>query len=82
MMSFMSTVYIHYKLHISYAIILSCFTMIHFQFILPEENHEAIRSLLRFLFFFPHTGSMQLRSQLGYSFSITEGLFIGECDLT
>lgn len=25
---------------------------------------------------------MQLRSQLGYSFSTTEGLFIGEYDLT
>lgn len=80
-MSFMKTVYIHYKLHISYAAILSSFPITHLQFILPEENHEAIRNLLRFVFF-PHTGSMQLRSQLGYSFSITEGLFIGEYDLT
>lgn len=54
-MSFMSPAYIHYKLRISYAIVSTFFTIIHFQFILPEENHEAIRNLLGFLSvdFFP-----------------------------
>lgn len=63
-----------------HGIILSFLTRIFYDFqtILSEGNDEAIRNL--FLFYF--SGSMQLRSQLGYSFSITEGSFIGEHDLT
>lgn len=51
--------------------------MMHFQNTFSEGNHETIRNLLGSF----HAGSMQLRSQLGYSFSITEGLFIGEYNL-
>jgi len=54
------------------------FTVMHFQNILLEGSHEVIRNPWAFSL---HTGSMQLRSQLGYSFSIIEGLFIGEYNL-
>lgn len=50
-LSLVSPVYIQYKSHSSYATVLSSFTMIHLQFILPEENQEAIRNLL--IFFLP-----------------------------
>lgn len=72
------TLYIPCILYTLNAIIPSFFTMMHLQNILPEGNHEAIRNLLGFF----HTGSMQQRSQSGYSFCITEGLFIGEYNLT
>lgn len=61
-----------------YTSMLSLFTVMHFQNILSEANHEVIRNPCAFSL---HTGSMQLRSQLGYSFSTIEGLFIGEYNL-
>lgn len=58
-----------------YTLLSSLFTVMHVQNILSEANHEVIRNPWAFSL---HTGSMQLRSQLGYSFSIIEGLFTGE----
>lgn len=51
-MSFMSPVYMHYKLHISYVILLPSFIIIHFQFIYLEENHETLKKSVDF--FPPH----------------------------
>lgn len=89
MVSFMSSackIYLYtliyrYTLYITYFI--CYYTIIPYHDAFPKHFvRRKSRGDKKSVGFFFHTGSMQLRSQLGYSFCITEGLFIGEYNLT